>query len=178
MIDIAKKKLPSAVVGILLYISYCAMSWYMMRGTLAYYCERYGMTGWLANDIFAFFLGGIIPFAVYEILAQFIFRTLTIKVGTGALNVKYGLELSLIAANILLFGLKFIFFACPLYAVIINTIIDPTVTIAAVALFLYYGFKKGYVDKSLYKTVVNDVLGAFLVVYGILSAVNIILTAV
>lgn len=178
MIDITKKKLPPVIINILLYLSYCATNWYMVRGTMAYYGEFYGFPGWIANDIVAFIFGGLIAFAVYKIVSQFVLKTLILRVGNGVGNVKYGLDCTVIATNILLFGLKFIYFAVPLYAAVIDIIIVPTITIGCVALYLYYAFRQDYVDRSRYKIIVNNVLGAFLVAYGILTVLNLLLAVV
>ena len=178
MIDITKKKLPPIVINILLYLSYCATNWYMVRGTLAYYGEVYDFPGFLANDIVAFIFGGLVAFAVYKIISQFVLKNLLLRVGNGIGNVKYGLDCTIIATNFFLFGLKFIYFAVPLYASVIDIIVDPAVTIGCVALYLYYAFRQGYVDRTRYKIVVNNVLGAFLTAYGILTALNLLLSVV
>lgn len=181
MIDIAKKKLPQPAVDILVYLSYCAMSWFEMRGVLAYYCERNGFSGWIANDVWAFFIGGLLPFVLFELLTRFGFRRLSLLTGgsvdsaRNTSSVCYGLKLTVIAANVVLFGLKFMYLALPLYANAINIILDPTVTIAFVSLYLLYAYKQNYVDKSRYRYVLTNVLGTFLVIYGLLALINMIL---
>ena len=163
------------VVGIFVYLSYCAMSMYVMRGSLAYYSQTLGLRSWLVNDVWAFFFGGIIPTLVFYLLSWFVFRTLTVKVGGDIASIRYGLCLTVIAANILLFAIKFIYIAIPLYASAINTILDPMITCGAVAAYLWYAFKMNYVDKSRFRPVVLYVMGAFLTVYGFVALLNLII---
>lgn len=176
MIDITKKRLPSFLIGILVYLSYCAANWYITRGTIGYYGYQYGLPAWITSDIVAFLLGGIVPIVLYMVITHVRVRMLSFRVGVGANTVKYGLDLTVIAANVLLFLIKLIFLAAPLYAVPIIIIIDPLITLAAVSLYLFYAFKMEYVEKTKFRTVVNYVLGAFIVVYGILTALDLILT--
>lgn len=174
MIDIAKKRLPSAVISILVYLSYCGAGWYAARSSIAYIGEQYSMPGWFANDIWAFFIGGLLPFAVFMVLSMFVFRTLTIKVRGNVAAIRYGLNYSVIAANLFLFAFKFIYLAAPLAAGIINTLIDPIVTISFVALYLLYAFKQNYVDKPYFRLIVSQVVGTFITVYAIVAVINII----
>lgn len=178
MIDIAKKKLPNAVVNVLLYISYCAMGWYVMRGNMAYYGERYNWAGWFANDIWSFFLGGIVPFLLYSFLSAMAFRTVSVKTGGDAKSILYGVSLTVICANIVLFALKFMYIAVPIAAPVINIIIDPLVTLIFVGLYLLYAFRMDYVQKPLYRVVVTQVLGTFLTVYGVFAVAELLMTLV
>ncbi len=178
MINIARRKLPPVVMGIFVYISYCAMSWFVMRGTMAYYGEQYNWAAWFANDVFSFFIGGIVPLLLYEFLAWFALRMITAKIGRAGdiASVRYGLDFAVIAANVVLFALKFIYLAAPLYASMLNIILDPIVTIAFVALYLWYAYKQNYVDKSAYRIVVSQVMGIYLTVFGVLALINILVT--
>lgn len=177
MIDISKKKLPSPAIAAIVYISYCAMSWFAMRGVLAFYGQQYGLPAWLVNDAWAFFSGGLVPFLLFELFSMFIFRTLPMKTGGGDVkSIRYGLNYAVILANIVLFLLKFMYIAIPLYAPVIDIIIDPVVTILVVGLYCWYAFYMNYVDKSRYKIVLVQVLGTFLVFYGLLAVINMIVS--
>ncbi len=178
MIDIAKKRLPSAVIAIFVYFSYCAVSWYASRGSIAYVGEQYSLPAWFANDIWAFFIGGLVPFAVYMLISMFVFRTLTIRLRGDVKAIRYGLNYSIIAANIFLFAFKFIYLAVPTAAGIINVLIDPIVTIGFVSLYLLYAFKQDYVDKPFFKVIVSQVLGTLITVYGVVAIIDIITAAV
>lgn len=179
MVDVAKKKLPMPVVMILLYVSYCAMSWFTMRGVLAYSAIDISMPKWLDNDVFAFFVGGLVPFAVYSLLGLFVFKTLPMATRGGNIeSLRYGLNLTVIAANVLLFALKFMYIAIPLAAPIVEIIIDPVVTICFVALYMWYAFYMEYVKKCYYRIALTQVFGLFLAVYGLLALVSIIIAVV
>jgi len=176
LIDIAKKKLPLPLVGVLVYLSYCAEGWFVSRGMMAYYGEKYGFAPWFANDIWAFFTGGIVPFALFWLITSLTMRLITARVGGGAVNIRYGVCITVIVANIVLFALKFMYIALPLQASVIDIILVPTLTIAFVALYLWYAFGRGYVDKTRYRTVVTQVFGSFLSVYGVITALNLFLS--
>ncbi len=177
MIDIAKKRLPTGVMLLFVYISYCAAGWYVMRGNMAFYGERYGFPAWIANDVVAFFLGGVLPLIVYSFVSAFCMRSFSIRFrGRGDISaVRYGLHFAVIAANIVLFLLKFIYLSVPLYAALLNIILDPVITIMFVALYLLYAFKREYVEKCMFGTVVTQVMGGFITVYALVSVISLIL---
>ncbi len=163
-------------MGLLVYLSYCAASWYVARGSLAYFGQTYGLKGWFANDIWAFFIGGLIPALIFYFFSWFTFRMLTVKIGGDTASLRYGLFLTVIAANVLLFALKFMYIALPLYASTINIILDPVITVGFVALYLWYAFTMNYVDKARYRFVIAYVFGIFLAVYGVLALLNLIMS--
>lgn len=175
MINIAKKKLPKPALSALVYLSYCAMSLFLMRGSMAYYGQYYDMPKWFTNDIWSFFLGGLVPYALFEIISVFGFKMIWMRAGGDMASVKYGLSLTVITANVFLALFKLIYLAVPLYATVINIIIDPVITLAFVALYMLYVFKQQYVDKSRFRIVLTQVMGIFFIVYGVLALLNIIL---
>lgn len=176
MVNIAKKKLPMPAIMALVYISYCAASWFSMRGMIAYFGQQYDFPGWFVNDAWAFFLGGLIPLLVYELVSQFVYRSLSMRAGGDVASLRYGLNYAVIAANILLFALKFIYIAAPLYSTVLEIILVPTVTLAFVALYLWYAFYQNYIDRSKYAIAVIQIMGAFCVFYGLLTLINLILS--
>lgn len=175
MINIAKKKLPSPVIAIFVYISYCLANWFSTRGTLAYYGQQMGVSG-LANDAVAFFFGGLVPFAIYEVLVTMLFKRMLIRPFGDVRSIKYGLNFAIIGANVLLFALKFIYLAAPLYATLLETILDPVITVAFVALYMLYAFCQNYVEKSRFGVVLVRVMGAIIVFYGLLALLNMALS--
>lgn len=177
MINIAKKKLPSPVIALFVYISYCLANWFSTRGMLAYYGQQMGLPGAFANDAVALFLGGLVPFAIYELLAMFLFKPLLMRISGDVRSIKYGLNYALIAANVFLFAFKFIYLAVPLYAALLETILDPVITVGFVALYMLYAFHQNYVEKSRYGVVLVRVMGAFIVFYGLIALLNMALSA-
>lgn len=178
MIDIAKRKLPSPILPIFAYISYCAAGWFAARGDLAYYASTMYMGGMLSHDAFAFFFGGLVPFALYMIIMRFIFRPMQMRCGGDVRSIKYGLYFAVIAANLLLFALKFIYISVPLCSGILEILLDPIVTIAFVALYLLYAFKMEYVEKSRFRFALNQIMSAFLAMYGLIALLNLIVSVV
>lgn len=178
MINIAKKKLPSPVIALFVYISYCLANWFMTRGTLAYYGQQMRLPSGLANDAVAFFFGGLVPFAIYEVLATFLFKPMLLRFNGDVRSIKYGLNFAIIAANVFLFALKFIYLAVPLYAALLEIILDPVITVAFIALYMLYAFYQNYVEKSRYGVVLVRVMGAFIVFYGLLALLNMALSIV
>ena len=96
------------------------------------------------------------------------------RAGGDIKSLQYGLNYAVIAANLLLFALKFMYIALPLYAAVIDIIIDPAVTLAFVGLYMWYAFYQNYVDKTRYRLVLSQVMSTFAGVYGLLALVNVI----
>lgn len=147
-----------------------------MRGDIAYYGYQMYLGNVLSHDAFAFFIGGLIPFALYMLISSLVFRKMIYRLPGDVRSIKYGLNFAVIAANILLFALKFIYIAAPLCAPLLEIILDPVITIAFVSLFMWYSFRMEYVDKSLFRMVLTQVLGAFLAMYGLLAVINLIIS--
>ena len=178
MINIAKKKLPSPILPIIVYISYCAAFWFSTRGDIAYYGYQMRMSGVISYDAVAFFIGGLVPLALYLAISSFLFRNIAFRCGGDVKSVQYGLHFAVIASNLVLFVLKFIYIAAPLSSVMLEILLDPIITLGFVALYMWYAFKMEYVDKSRFRLVLSQVLGAFLALYGLLAAVGLMTSAV
>ncbi|MCH5351566.1 MAG: hypothetical protein J1F39_06340 [Clostridiales bacterium] len=178
MINIAKKRLPAALVSIFVYLSYCAAGWYLARSQMGYMGEQYSLPGWFANDIWAFFIAGLLPFALYAVLSMFVFRTLTVKIRGNVDAVRYGLNFAVFFANIVVFGLNFIFLAAPAAVGVMKTLLAPVVTILFTSLYLVYAFRQEYVDRSAFNAIVAQVLGTMITVYGIVAAIGIVSSVV
>ncbi|MDE6029836.1 MAG: hypothetical protein K2F90_05930 [Clostridiales bacterium] len=178
MIDIAKKKLPSPILPILAYISYCAAGWFAARGDLSYYSSTMYMSTVLSHDAIAFFFGGLIPFALFMLITRFIFRPLQMRCGGDVRSVRYGLYFAVIAANLLLFALKFIYISVPLSSGILEILADPIIMIAFVSLYLVYAFKMEYIEKSRFRFALNQIMSAFCAMYGLLALLNLIVAVV
>lgn len=176
MVDIAKKKIPMPITELLLYFSYCATYWFSSRGALVYYAYDTNIPGWLTNDAFAFFIGGLVPFAIYSLITSLIFKSLPMATRGGDIHsLRYGLNLTVITANVLLFALKFMYIAMPLAAPVIDKMIDPIVTVLLVAGYMAYAFRMNYVDKARFRIVLTQVSGTFIIIYGLLAVVNMII---
>ena len=163
----------------LVYITYCAAFWFGTRGTLAYYSSQSELPGWFANDAWAFFLGGAFPTLIYGLFTMFVFKMLPVKTGGGnTAALRNGLHYAVMAANIVLFLLKFMYIALPLYAPMLEIILDPTVTLLFVGLYMWYAFYMNYVDKSRYHVVLTQVFGSFIMIYGLITVINLIMAVI
>ena len=178
MINIAKKRLPGAVISIIVYLSYCAAGWYSARSRMCSIGEQYSMPGWFANDVWAFFFGGLLPFAVYAVLSMFIFRTLALKVRGDIGAIRYGLNYAIIVANLFIFGFNFIYLVAPLASLVLDILLTPVVMLISVSGYLFYAFKQDYIDKPYFRAVVSQVIGTMITVYGLVALVGIITTVV
>lgn len=174
MIDIAKKKLPAPILPIIAYISYCAACWFSARGDLAYYGYQMFLGSIFSHDAFAFFIGGILPFALYMVISSFRFRSIAFRCGGDVKSIQYGLHFAVIGANLLLFALKFIYIAAPLSSAVLEILLDPIVALGFVTLYLWYVFKMEYVEKSRFRFVLSQVLGTFLMVYALIAVLGLI----
>ncbi len=133
----------------------------------------------MASDALAFFIGGAVPTLIYGLISMFVFKMLPIKTNGGDVkSIRNGLHYAVIAANIVLFLLKFMFIAIPLYAPLLDIILDPVVTLLSVGLYMWYAFYMNYVDKSRYRVVLSQVFGMFVIVYGLVALINLITAVV
>lgn len=179
MIDIGKKKLPESALAVVVYIGFCAMNVLVSRGSLAYYGQLAALPSWFTSDIVAFFIGGAMPTVVYYVISSYVVRVLSRSVrGGGLAEIRYGLCLTVVAANLLLFAVKFVYFAVPLYSAMLDIILDPVITIAFVSAYLAYAYKMQYVDRAQFPTVLNCVMFAFIGSYGLWAIINIVASGV
>lgn len=174
MIDIAKKRPPTAVLIAILYVSFCASMWFVSRGSIAYFSEQYMLPAALSNDVTAFIAGGMIPTLVFVLLSSAIYRNVSMRVRGDIGALRLGVYYSVIAANIVLFAVKFVYIAAPLYASILETILDPTVTVLFVGLYMVYAFRMNYVEKNKFGLVLMQVLGTMAMVYGLLALIGLV----
>lgn len=159
---------------IIAYISYCAACWFGARGDLAYYGYQMYIGSLISHDAVAYFIGGVLPFALYMLISSFRFRTIAIRCGGDVKSIQYGLHFAVIAANLLLFALKFIYIAAPLSSAVLEILLDPVVTLGFVTLYLWYVFKMEYVEKSRFHIVLSQLLGTFLMVYALVAVLGLI----
>ena len=157
------------------YITYCAAGWFGTRGTLAYYSTQADLPSWFTHDAWAFFIGGLLPILIYGLITTFVFKPMQARTGGGNIaSLRNGLHYSVMAANVLLFLLKLMYFGVPLAATMLEILLDPIITLAFVGLYMWYAFYMDYVDKSRYRIVLMQVFGSFLLIYGLLVLINLI----
>lgn len=171
---IKEKKINKWIVIAVLYAAFCFAYFMPTRSTVALFAINYGLPSFLNNDVFAFFLGGIVPLAVYELISSFAFRFMHSRVGGSTDVMRYTLRFFFIPACIVIGLVKLIYLAYPLISVFGNVIISTVVFIIFFCLYLWYALKN-FVDKTRYSAVLYELGGTFIVIFGVLTLLELIM---
>lgn len=160
----------NVIRGLVLYLSFCATGWYMTRGVCAYYGSTNAMLTWVANDVVAFFIGGIVPFALYKFLIPSIFRLIAhVSQDNNVYKVSHALEYTYAGANVLCFLIKLIYIAFPLSALIMDVFVDFVITGGVMVAFFTYVYKKSLVKREYFSALMQKVAFKFLLIYGLVA---------
>lgn len=169
-----KRRLDKRILIVLLYLSFCAAEFFTFRGTFAALMTNFGVPSAVVSNYFvAFFLGGIVPIALYELISRFLFRFSQVTLGGRVDDYSYILRVFYIAANVLIFLVKLVYLWFPLLHIYGDIIIDFVFTSAAFAVFLWYVLRrepKEHIAPILYR-----LGGSYVVVYGIIAVINLLL---
>lgn len=159
------------ISGIAVYLSYCMAYWYQTRGLWSVYAESIPM---LNNEAVAFLFAGAIAYLLYFLSEKMIFRNLIYKFVMDWEKPRFNLRMFIIAANIVTFGLSF------LYMYVRPSFVWGTVLAGFVSTLL---FLTGYLfyqvprisQKSVIATFIMQVGSAFLTVFGVMSVVTLLM---
>lgn len=156
--------------GFILYLSFCAAGWYSARGVCAYYGVTNVALRWVANDAFAFFVGGVVPFALYKFLIPSIFNLIANVSGDReAIKLSGKLEYTYAVANVICFLVKLIYIAFPLASSIMNVFVDFVITGTMLVLFLWYTYKKSLIRREFFAVFMQKIAMRFLLIYGLVA---------
>lgn len=173
---IKAKKIKPGIVIALLYVSFCAASWYEMRGALASMAQ-YGnlfSSAVINNDVVAFLVGGLVPLGIYELLTRFVFRFSQVRIGGATDDMRYALRFFYIGANLAAFGLKLLYLAFPLLYGYGTIFIDFITAAAFVVGYFFYIARHGYFEKERLSMVLYQLGGAFIIIYAFMGVLGIL----
>ena len=167
---IEEKKIHPALCGLMLYLSFCMANWYTSRGGWAHNLSSVAMlqTVFLANDIVAFLVAGLLPFLFFEVIAMFVFRFCEPRLGKSVVGMRYAARFFYIPANLVLFALKLFYLLSPLISVYGNILLDFLVPAVFLVFYLKY-CAAHYAEKQNWSAMIAQLGGAFLIV-SMLSA--------
>lgn len=170
----ARRHLDQRILIVLLYLSFCAAEFFTFRGTYAALMTNFGVpSAVVSNSIVAFFLGGLIPFVLYELISRFLFRFAQASLGGRVDEYAYILRVFYIAANAAIFLLKLLYLWFPLLHIYGDILIDFVITSAAFAVFLWYVLRrepKEHIAPILYR-----LGGSYVIVYGVIALIKLLL---
>ncbi len=172
---ILSRKINSALTVFLLYISFCFAEFYFARGAIAYSMASAGSiysSKIFSNIIFAFFIGGALPFAFYEIVTGFIFKGLRRKLGAVTDDMRYALRFYYFASNVVIGLISLLYFISPLISVYGEIFVPFVCTGVFFALYLKYVCSH-CVEKSLTAFVLMQCGSVYLIFYGISTILKI-----
>lgn len=169
---ILEKKVNTNILSVILYVSFCFSSFYFSRGALAYAASLAGLnSAILTNSIVAFFVGGIVPIALYELLTNFVFKSMRNNF-VHAESMRYSLKYFYIAANIVIGLVSLIYFISPLISVYGNIFIPFLITTLFFALYLWFVCCH-FVEKPRISHILAQLCGVYIFFYAVLTALNI-----
>ncbi len=174
---IKNKKLNAGIVVFLLYLSFCAAEFLSYRGAFAAVVSELNVKSVIvSNYIVAFLLCGLVPVILYEIIVRFIFRFSQARIGGGTENYLYALRFFYIGANLVIFLIKLVYLWYPIAHIYGDIAIDFLITTVAFALFLYYVLRKA--PKERIAPILYQFGGSYVIVYGFLSLITLLLEVV
>lgn len=171
---IKEKKINKWIVIAVLYATFCFAYFMSSRATLALLAINYGMPQFLNNDAIAFFAGGILPLAVYELITSFAFRFMQARIGGAVDDMRYVLRFFFLLANIVIGCIKLLYLAFPLMSVYGNVFINTIVTMVFFALYLWYVLKH-YVEKPRWSSALYELGGTFVIIFGIYAVLELVM---
>lgn len=113
-----------------LYLSFCFNGFFGARGFLS----LFGM----GNDLLAFFLGGALPFLVYELFSHLLYRRVGRLFIIDGRDLRYDARAFLILANVAAGTVKLLYLAFPLLMAAGENLFAPILYILALFWFIVY----------------------------------------
>ncbi|MCH5164315.1 MAG: hypothetical protein J1F36_04790 [Clostridiales bacterium] len=154
---IKERKIKSGVVNFLLYLSFCLAGWYSARTSVAVYMSAYAssvpMLSVLNNEFTAFFIAGVVPFAIYIVVVKAFMSILKHTPFLPVNEIFYALPFFYIGANIVT-GLFNIWYYVKPIASIWGSIIVPLVSTACFFIWFLAFICKNYIKNYNWKAIV------------------------
>lgn len=161
---IKSEKIDKRIVIAALYLAFCFAYFVPMRGQVALMNVDYGLPNFLANDVFSFFVAGVMPIILFEAISSSAFRFMRTRGNTSAPDMQYSLRFFYFPAAIVLGLVKLIFLFHPIAGVWGNVLSDVVVPTIFFALYMVYIIRR--FDKFLYPRLIYELGGTFVIVYG------------
>ena len=172
---LAEKKINPIVSAVALYLSFCAAGFYFSRGDWAFAASvLMGLSGmgFITNPIVAFFGGGIISYAFYEVCTAFVFRNLRPRIGWQADSMKYELRFFYTAANCTAALLSLFYLISPIISIYGGVFVPFVSQTVFAALYIVYAFKR-HIEKGRWGATLIGLGGTYLAIYAFLTAIKI-----
>lgn len=167
------KKINSALVKFLLYLSFCFAGWYYARSRLAAVFDMMPMDGTVYNEFTAFFISGLLPFVIYLLITKFFGNFLRQTPFLPVDQMLYALPYFYIGANLVsgLFGILYYF--VPIASVWGNIII-PLVSTACFFIWFLAFICKNYVKNYNWKAIILYFGRIYLIVAVLITVLGLI----
>lgn len=173
---IKQKKIKKGLLNFLLYLSFCFAGWYSSRSSVASVLSGYIGYGFLNNDIFAFFIAGVVPVVIYLLVVKFFSYTLRNTPYLPVNDMVYALPYFYIGANLVTGLISIIYFFVPLMSFWGGVIVPILCTAGFFALYLWFicvNYIKNYNWKAIvmYFGRMYIVITLIITAFGLVSAV-------
>lgn len=150
---IKQKKINSAIVKIVLYLSFCFAGWYTMRSSVASMCGSAPGFEFLNNDFVAFVLAGVLPIIIYLLAVRLLFGLLRHTPYLPVNEMLYALPYFYIGANIVTGLFSILYYFVPI-ASIWGGVVVPLISTAAFFAWYLAFICKNYVKNYNYRAIV------------------------
>ncbi len=173
---IKEKKIKKGLMNFFLYLSFCFAGWYSSRTSVASVLSGYAGYGFLDNDIFAFFVAGVVPIILYLLIVKFFAYALKRTPNLPVDDMVYALPYFYIGANIVTGLISIVYFFVPLMSFWGGIIVPILATAGFFILYLRFicvNYVKNYNWKAIvmYFGRLYIVLTLIFTAWGLLSAV-------
>lgn len=173
---IKEKKINSAIVKLVLYLSFCFAGWYSARSSVAMAFANYPLLSVMANDVTAFFIAGIVPFIVYILAIRILTSILRHTPFLPVDEMTYALPYFYIGANIVIGLVSIVYYFVPLASFWCGVIV-PLVSTACFFIWYLAFICKNYVKRYNWKAIVIYfgrlylIIAVIMTVFGLLAEV-------
>lgn len=174
---IKEKKINGNIVNFVLYLSFCFAGWYSSRASVASVIGAYEQFSFMANDIFAFLIAGIVPILIYILVIKIFSRALKQVAYLPVDQMVYAFPFFYIGANIVIGLFNVLYYFLPI-ASIWGEIIVPLVATACFFIWFLAFICKNYIKKYNWKTIIVYFGRIYLVVAILYSAFGLIMAVI
>lgn len=170
---IKEKKIKNWIVMIALYLSFCFAGWYSSRSVLATNLAGMMALEYMANDVVAFFIAGLMPFLIYFLAIKLFTRSLS-KTPFLPLGIMvYALPFFYIGANLVTGLISIIYFFVPIVG-FWGGIIVPLISSACFFIWYLAFICKNYVKNYNWKAIILYFGRIYIFIALFLTALNLI----
>lgn len=168
---ITEKKVHPIILGLLVYLTFCLSHFYFARGDWAYALSVLSQKlqgAAVSNPIFAFLYGGIFSWVIYEVIVNFTYASLKMRLGKCADDLKYSINYFFIVANLLNAAFTLLYIISPIISVYGGIFSEFIITSICMVFYFMYIFKH-CVEKNRQGMTLITIGGTYIIVFAVFA---------